>query len=232
MPRSYTLNDLIQRAQRRCDMEDDPAIEPDEWAKLISEAYGELYTVVFESGLEYFERALPVTSTGSQTIGEPVDHLSTVQVLYLVDATTRRYVALRELMAQERSIVSGMTSASSSFARAFALVDRLIYLYPTPPAGQVYEIRYVPQPPEFTAPSDVQVDVVTPDGLAFLLWNVAVMAGAKIEIDPSLAMSRLEAARDRFTTSVQLRALNAPRRRILDIETDVGDGEWADRMIW
>lgn len=232
MPRKYTLNDLIQRAQRRCDMENDPAIAPDEWAKLISEAYGELYTIVFESGLEYFERALQWTATGAQTIGEPVDHLSTVQVLYLVDATTLRYIALRELMAQERAIISGSTVASGNFARAFALVDRQLYLYPTPPIGQVYEIRYVPQPPDFTAPSDVQIDVVTPDGLAFLLWNVAVMASAKIEIDASTFNERLEAARDRFTQSVQLRALNAPRRRILDIETDVGDGEWADRMRW
>lgn len=232
MPRKYTLNDLIQRCKRRVDMEGDPAIADDEWAKLVSEAYGELYTIVFESGLEYFETSLRMTATGSQTIGEPIDHLSTVMVLYLIDATQLRYIALRELMAQERPIISGLTISSGNFARAFALVDRLIYLYPTPPAGQVYEIRYVPQPPDFTAPSDVQIDVVTPDGLSFLTWNVAVMAQEKTEVDPQVAMSRLEAARDRFTESVQLRALNAPRRRILDIETDVGDGEWADRLRW
>lgn len=230
MPRNYTLTNLIKRAQRRCDMEGDPAIGPDEWGDLISEAYGELYTIVFESGLEYFERALPVTATGAQTIGEPVDHLSTVQVLYLADAASRRYVALRELMAQERALVSGQTVSSGSFARAFALVDRQIYLYPTPPAGQVYEIRYVPQPPDLIEPCTV--DVVTPDGLSFLLWNTAVMANAKTEIDATLAITRLEAARERFTQSVSLRALNAPRRRILDIETDAGDSEWADRTGW
>ncbi len=230
MPRIYTMTDLIRRAQQRCDMEGDPSIAQDEWARLISEAYGELYTIVFESGLEYFERALQVTTTGSQTIGEPVDHLSTVQVAYLIDAAARRYIALRELMAQERTIISGLTIASGNFARAFALVDRQIYLYPTPPVGQVYEIRYVPQPPELIEPGNV--DVVTPDGLAFLIWNVVVMASAKTEVDATLAMTRLEAARDRFTESVRLRALNAPRRRILDIETDVGDGEWADRLRW
>lgn len=230
MPRIYTLTDLIQRSKRRCDMENDPSIAPDEWAQLISEAYGELCTIVFESGLEYFERAKQVTSTGAQTIGEPVDHLSTVQVAYLVDVTTQRYIALRELMAQERTIMSGLTVASGSFARAFALVDRQIFLYPTPPAGQIYELRYVPQPPDLIEPANV--DVVTPDGLSFLLWNVAVMASAKTEVDATLSLQRLEAARDRFTTSVQLRALNAPRRRILDIEVDVGDSEWADRIRW
>jgi len=230
MPRIYTLTDLILRAKRRCDMENDPSIAPDEWADLISEAYGELYTIVFESGLQYFERALQYTTTGAQTLGEPVDHLSTVQVAYLVDAAAKRYVALRELMAQERTIISGLTISSGSFARAFALVDRQIYLYPTPPSGQVYEVRYVPQPPELAEPANV--DVVTPDGLSFLLWNVAVMAAAKSEVDASLALSRMEAARERFTESVGLRALNAPRRRILDIETDIDDGEWADRIRW
>src|SRR5262245_46129284 len=135
MPRKYTLNDLIQRCKRRVDMEGDPAIADDEWAKLVSEAYGELYTIVFESGLEYFEVAKQMTATGAQTLGEPVDHLSTVQVAYLIDATQLRYIALRELMAQERTIISGLTIASGNFSRAFALVDRLIYLYPTPPAG-------------------------------------------------------------------------------------------------
>jgi len=230
MPRVYTLTDLIQRSKRRCDMENDPSIAPDEWADLISEAYGELYTIVFESGLQYFERALQITTTGAQTIGEPVDHLSTVQVAYLVDVANRRYIALRELMAQERTIISGATIASGNFARAFALVDRQIFLYPTPPPGQIYEIRYVPQPPDLNEPANV--DVVTPDGLSFLIWNVAVMASAKTEVDATLALQRLEAARDRFTESVGLRALNAPRRRILDIETDVGDGEWADRLRW
>lgn len=226
MPRSYTLTNLIRRAQRRCDMEGDPSIPDDEWAEMISEAYGELYTIVFESGLEYFERALQVTTTGAQTIGEPVDHLSTVQVLYLADASTKRYVALRELMAQERAMFSGSVFTSSR-SQAFSLVDRLIYLYPTPPAGQVYEIRYVPQPPDLIEPANV--DVVTPDGLSFLIWNVAVMASAKVETDAQLALSRLEAARARFTEGVGLRALNAPRRRILDIEQGSSDwpgGDW------
>jgi len=231
MPRSYTLTNLIKRAKRRTDMENDPSIADDEWADLISEAYGELYTIVFESGLQYFERALQVTTTGSQTFGEPIDHLSTVDVLYLIDPTSKRYLKLRELMAQERPSASGMgaTTASGS-ARSFALVDRQIFLYPTPPAGQIYEIRYVPQPPDLIEPANV--DVVTPDGLAFLLWNVAVMASAKSEVDATLAIQRLEAARDRFTESVGLRALNAPRRRVLDIESEGGDGEWSDRTGW
>jgi len=228
MPRLYTLTNLIKRCKRRCDMENDPSIADDEWADLISEAYGELYTIVYESGLQYFERVLKVTSTGAQTIGEPIDHLSTVDVLYLIDPTVLRYRALRELMAQERAGASGIASWSftaNGAATAFALVDRLIYLYPTPPAGQVYEIRYVPQPPDFTEPANL--DVVTPDGLAFLIWNVAVMADSKSEVDATLAATRLEQARDRFTEAVGLRALNAPRRRVVDIEADGwagGDG--------
>lgn len=215
-------------------MESDGSIARDEWCRLISEAYGELYTIVFESGMEYFEYAEQMTSNGTNVLAEIADHLSTVTLAYLADATTGRYRALRELMAQERTMMSGL--AGSNRATSFALVDDKIYLYPTPPAGQIYEMRYVPQPPELVETVGglaVNVDVVTPDGLAFLVWNVAVMAQAKSETDATLATQRLEEARVRFTESVGLRALNAPRRRILDFETDGGNGmEWATNAGW
>lgn len=224
MPRRYTMTDLILRAQQRCDKERDKLIGRPEWCRLISEAYGELYTIVFEAGLEYFEYAQNLTTDGTNVLAETPDHLSTVVLAWLRAGTTDRYVDLRELMAQERSSYSGVTGACAEF---FALVDDKIYLYPTPPSGQTYQLRYVPQPPELVETyqdADVLVDVVTPDGLSFLLWGVAVLAHAKSETDPQLAINRLEAARDRFTKSVQLRALNAPRRRVIDFGVD-GDGE-------
>jgi hypothetical protein len=231
MPRYYTLSDLIKRAKRRCDMENDPSIAEDEWADLLSEAYGELYTIAVESGMQYFERSRQYTATGAPSIGEPLDHFSTVQVAYLVDPVALRYIGLRELMAQERTQMSGLTLSGASFARAFSVVDRLIYLYPTPPAGQIYELRYVPQPPDFdiTVPT-MQVDVIAPNGLAFLLWNMAVMAAAKTEVDPQLASARLEQARDRFTTDAVQRALTATRHRVIDVEVSAADDLWADRL--
>ena len=210
------MTDLILRCQRRVDQENSALIARTEWCNLISEAYGELYTIVFEAGLEYFEYTQTLTTTGASTLSEVTDHLSTVALSCLRIGTTDQWKDLRELMAQERSQVSGMTG---SYPTSFALVDDLIYLYPTPPAGLTLQMRYVPQPPdlvEFNAAQNVLVDVVTPDGLAFLIWCVAVKAIAKAEADASLAIQEREQARERFTTSGQLRALNAPRRRIMD----------------
>lgn len=221
MPRRYTMTDLILRCQQRADLENDLSIARDEWCRLISESYGELYTIVFESGLQYFEYAQVLTTNGTNKLSEIGDHLSTVTLCYLADAGSGRYVALRALMAQERVMWSG-NLGSSSRARGFALVDDALYLYPTPAAGQTYELRYVPQPPELTefAAGEVpfQVDVVTPDGLTFLVWATTVKAKSKSEADVTLAVGEREGARIRFTESVRLRAMNDSPRRVLDIE--------------
>lgn len=114
-------------------------------------------------------------------------------------------------------------------ARFYALVDDKIYLYPTPPTGQVYTLRYVPQPPDLTTfAGDDCVDVVTPDGHDFLIWSVSVRACGKTEADPSLAIREREAARERFEKSVQLRALTAPRRRIVAVDDEM----YEDRYGW
>ncbi len=221
MPRRYALSDLRNRCIQRADLEGDLSIATDECNRLISEAYGELYTIVFECGLQYFEFAAQLTSTGAATLSELADHLSTVALTYY-DGT--QYYALREMMSQER--IPASRWATGSRAYAFALVDDKIYLYPTPPAGQIYELRYVPQPPELSTFADTDVvDVVTPDGLTFLVWSVCVKLKSKAESDVQLAIAEREAARDRFTTSVQLRSLNTPRRRVVETDDD-DDGVW------
>lgn len=229
MARTYTVADITLRAQRRVDMENDNAIEAPEWAAMISEAYAELYTYVLDTpwGTEYFETTHQYTSTGTNVLTEQADHYSTIALAYLENAATGHYQALRQLQPQERTMMSGLNLTAGSRATAFALVGQSIILYPTPPAGQIYELRYVPQSAEL-ADSD-SIDLVTPDGLAFILWNVAVMAQAKTEADPQLAMARLEAARERFQNSVYLRAATAPMRRLVDVEVEAGNWNMWDR---
>ncbi len=225
MPRRYTMADLITRCKQRVDMENHAVISDAEWKTLISEAYGELYTMVFESGMQYFEFTTDMVTDGTSVLNEVVDHMSTVSFAYLEDAVTGRYRDLRPLQPQERSQLSGRTGGA---AVGFALVDDKIYLYPTPPSGQTYRMCYVPQSPELSAfeTSDT-VDVVMPDGLTFLIWAVAIKAMAKTESDPGLALREREGARDRFSTSVMLRAQNAPRRMIT-----ADDPDDAERCGW
>lgn len=226
MPRRIPVGTLVTSCKQQVDLENHSVISAAEWLSLVNRAYGELYTIVFESGLQYFEYSANLTTDGTNVLSEMVDHLSTVNLSYVVNATAGQYRDLRELMAQERSGMSGLTG---DCARFFSLVDDKIYLYPTPPIGQVYQMRYVPQPPDLgTFASDTCADVVTPDGHEFLIWSVAVKALVKVESDPREAINEREAARIRFTESVQLRALNAPRRRIVDL----GEDYESERFGW
>lgn len=213
MPRRYEMGDLVTRCQRRADLEGDDHIDSDEWKALISEQYGDLFSVVADSGLRYWEYAEQLTTTGASYVDEPDDHFATVRVDYLADGTTTgRRRTLDELMPQEESAWAGHSSGE---ARAFALVDDRIYLFPTPPAGQVYEIVYIPQPPDLaTYADDDIVDVVTPDGEAFLVWGVAVKALNKSESDVRLAIAEREAARERLLEWAAQRAFTQPRRLV------------------
>ena len=214
MPRLRTLLALRTSCKQQVDLENHTVISDAEWNSLISRAYGELYTIVFESGLQYFEYEATLTTDGTNMLSEMSDHLSTVDLSYVVDAASGSFRDLRELMAQERSRMSGLSGDS---ARFFSLVDDKIYLYPKPPSGQTYKMRYVPQPPDLTTYNDTDVvDVVSPDGHDFLIWSTAVRALIKTEADTRDAIGEREASRVRFAESVQLRALNAPRRRIVD----------------
>lgn len=227
MPRRYQIGDLATRCRQRTDKETDFVIGTQELKTLLSEAYGELYVITFECGSQYFEYAQQLTTTGAATVAEVSNHLSTVTLAYLADAASGRYIALRELMSQER-VTWSQTGAVGTRAYGYAFVDDQIYLYPTPPAGQVYELRYVPQPPDLDTYADTDVvDVVTPDGLTFLIWAVAVKIIAKVQGDATLAIQEREAARMRFTESVRLRSQTALRHRILDIEAEDGGGwDW------
>jgi hypothetical protein len=212
------MSSLVTACKQQADLENHAVISTAEWKSLISRAYGELYTIVANAGLRYFEYTSDAVSNGTNVLAEVDDHFETVVLAYKYQDSPAAYRDLRELMAQEQSIHSGQSGQS---ARGFCLVDDQILLFPTPPSGQTYQMRYVPQPPNLGEYADADViDVVTPDGLEFLIWSVAIKAMAKTEADARLAVSEREAARARFTEAVQLRALNTPRRRVLDIEFD------------
>lgn len=228
MPRRFALSVLVTRCKQRADLENSTHITDAEWNVLISEQYGDLFSVVASSGLRYFESRTTLTTTGIAYVAEPTDHYATVRLDWLVNGTTtgeRR--ELDELMSPEEPDWAGR---SGSNARAFALSDDRIYLYPTPPTGQLYELTYVPQPPTYDGDTlgTELLDLVTPDGEAFLIYGVMVKALAKSESDVRLAMAEREAARGRLLEWATLRAFNQPRRRIV---SDF-DGQPYDPADW
>ena len=229
MARIFTLGTLVTRAQERVDMVNQSLLSTTEFKGHLSTVYGEMYSEILATGLRHFETTKTLTTTGSGADFDlPNDFLSVIGLDYIVDTQGHRR-HLRELMAQERNIYRG---ASASDAQAYAIVgDKTITLYPTPPAAQTYELVYVPQPKDLsTAADSTELDVITPDGEAFLLWGVAVLALAKEESDVQLALLERERMRERVREWAVLRALNQPRRYMMEGELDEYEpGEW--RMV-
>jgi hypothetical protein len=226
MPRRFTMANLVTRCKRRADLEFNDHISPEEWKALISEQYCDLYATVADAGLQYFEYVFELPTTGAASYDEPEDHLATISFDLVRSDGTRR--AVREIMAQERA---HWAARGSGEAIVYAHVDDKLYLYPNPPAGQTYELLYIPQPPDLSVYADGQaVDLVTPDGEAFLIWGTAVKAMSKSERDVRLAVAEREAARERLKDWAVHKAFTQPRRRVVD-DFDPGavplsDADW------
>jgi len=206
-------------------MENHNLIQPSEWLDLMTEAYSELFTIVMEAGLSYFEYSVILTMDGSGTLPEPADHFSTVELAWLADGTlTGRRRDLREIQPQERSRRAGLTG---SWPESFIFVDDVIFIYPTVPAGTLFELRYTAQPPTIVLTVGLltfEVDVVSGDGLSFVIESVAVKALRKSGSDVSAAVQAREEARERCLESFTLRSFNQPRRRV---NADQSGGEYS-----
>lgn len=221
MPRIFDIVTMVNRCKQRCDQENSSHISDGEWKALLSESYGDLYSVVAGTGLRYFEYNTTITTDGSASYDEPTDILSTISVTRtMTDGTSYE---LTEAMPQEQPFFGGVTGD----ARYYCQIDDQLFLFPTPPSGQTYVWRYIGQPPDLsTYDDDDLIDVVTPDGEAFLIWATAVKALAKSESDVQLAMMEREATRARLEEWAQLKAFTQPRRQIAVDE--YGGSPWID----
>ena len=219
MPRLFAMSTIRTRCKRRADQENSTFIADAEWNALISEVFGELWSEVSACCQRYFETSDTVTATGAASYTEPSDHYSTIRIAR-VDASDREY-ALEPLRIQDEAAFKGLTGQ----ARYWALVDDQLFLYPNPPSG-TYKWYYLQQPTDLSEYVDADlVDVVTPDGEAFLIWGVAAIALAKSESNASLALAKQEAARERLQYWAANRNLVDGRSRAVE-----GDDAWPGRF--
>lgn len=226
MPRRFTVSALLDRCRKRCDKVGDDSLTDADLQAHMSEVYGELYSIVAESGHRYFEYSSTITTTGATSYTEPSDHLGTVRVERVVNTTTGETTPLREIGPQEECYWNGSTGT----ARVFALVDDQLRLYPVPPSGETYHILYIPQPPDLTtyAGTDV-VDVVSPAGEAFLIWGVAAIAKGQTEGDVSLALQQKEKAHETLLEWAVLRSFQVGIPREIASTDDTADYGRFDR---
>lgn len=193
MARLYTMGSLVTRCKRRADKENDNHISTEEWKALIHEVYGELWSEISACIPRYFETTTTITANGSASYDEPTAILSTIRIAR-VDSSGREH-PLRELRSQDEAAYVGLTGGD---AVGWTLVDDQLFLYPNPSSG-TYRWYYLPQPTDLTGyADDDNIDVVSPEGEAFLIWGVAAIALAKSESNASLALAKQEAARERL----------------------------------
>jgi hypothetical protein len=231
MPRFVKLSVLVLQAKQYADMENQTFLDATEWAGHVSRAYGSLYQEIAKTGLRHFEEVDKITTTASTT-GYPLprDFLSSIGVDYVSDTSGHRR-HLNELMVQERNQYRGVTGGSEAIA--YSIVGsgvRPLELYPVPPSGQTYEHVYVPQPKDLKPAADnTEVDVITVDGEEFILWDAAIRALLKEDSDATAQKEERERCRAAVIEWATLRAMNNPRRRIVEqeLETyDEGDYTW------
>jgi hypothetical protein len=162
--------------------------------------------------MRYFEKEHQITTDGSNhSYLIPDNFLSLIGVDFEVNANNGERRPLQPLMVQQRNAFTGVGGSTESVY--YSMIGDKLRLYPKPVSGQVYHLVYIPQPTDLTSSSDnTEVDVVTPDGEAFLLWHMAFRALAKEESDTRVASQEREAARERLYNWAALRALNEPHR--------------------
>jgi len=211
MSRNVSMGTLVTSCQREADAEGDPSIAPPEWKRWISQQYAALYSIVVNAGLRYFEATNIFAANGATSYSLPADHDEYIGVDRAVDLASDNWTELGEIMVQERNRYGGFTGD----ATGFAVVGQGVMLYPRPTTG-TYRLVYVPQSPDISSLADSSnVDVVTGDGEALLVWGVAVRGIGKLRRDPSLAMTERNMAEARFSEDVKRRALVNPRRRVV-----------------
>lgn len=233
MPRRVAKADIRSHCLQAVDMEVDASV--DQVAdhsvvdRMISLQYGALCGVVSGTGLRYFETSVDFTTTGLAYLTEPADHLSTVDTIErITNTTTGRRVRLRQLAPQERARWAGRTG----HARRWEFVDDRINLYPTPPSGDVYTLRYIQQPPDIMTLADTDtIDVVSPSGDDYMVWGVAVRLLGRARRDASLALGERKRAEDELREWAFLRHFNDSPRTIVDDEDDY-DYPYAEGSYW
>lgn len=230
MPRLVRMDALIERAKLRADKDEDDHITDAAWRSFISEAWGtHVYSVVAGTGGRYFEYKLTRTTDGTAYVDEPSDCMSLVGVDY-VDSSGRHW-PLDPLEQQEEAFYAGAAAGARAFY--YTLVDDRLYLYPTPPTDQSYELQYIPQPQDLAEFDDDQcVDVVTTDGEAAVTWGAGGIALVRAKQDASFHIGKQE----QHSKALQLwaceRLMNEPHRVVVKVneidrrQMDPGDWRW------
>lgn len=214
MARTFTLLQLRNKVRQRSDTEGSRLVSEPEVTDLINTAYAELYELLVQSGEHYFESTQPFTTAGSGTatgtIPVNADFCQALRLDYLPDSQNR--IRIPKVLASELDLFT----ATGSLALGHRIVGSNIILYPAPPAGQNFELKYVPAAPLLVNDGDLVDGVQGWEELVVV--HAAIKVGIKGETDVSELLRERDELRVRISTAAEDRQLLSTGR-----VTDVGD---------
>lgn len=148
MARTITVGQLEADVRSRADVENDPHKSPVEIRRWLSAGYSQLYDILVNSGLAYFESKQTIVTVGSGTTALPADYFGTLRIDFIFSA---------ELIWPVKEInpraIHRVRRTNAQRAYYYRITGSNITWYPTPPSGQTYEHLYIP------AAADLTLDV-------------------------------------------------------------------------
>lgn len=227
MARKVTVTRMMTRARERADMVNSGFITDSELRGYISSSYTELYELLIQSGLIYFNpQTENIVADGSESYPLPDDYYGTMRVDY--QWSSNYWTELFEYLEPERTMFENVFSGGATgYATHWSVQGGNLVLLPAP-SGGTYRHRYIP------APADLEIgnaDQVTIDGVGGWEEWVIVDAARKMLAKEESSTAHLERDLARLKERIEESALNrawASPRRVIDVRnrTDESQNWW------
>lgn len=150
-PRQWTLPDLRGVARRRADMENSDFVDDDELDDYLNEGISELYDLLVTHYEDYFINTEDITLV-SGTASYAVDNsLYKILRVFYKDSNNYRWEMERfDLGDYANWYDARILPVTTGEHYRYRLMDRSIYIYPTPQAAGTVEIWFAPSAPHLS----------------------------------------------------------------------------------
>lgn len=218
MARSVTVTTLVAAVRSLADIENDDHISDTLIKEWLSSFWAELYETIVSSGLAYYEciKSYPSNGNSRGLYALPSDFYAPLRVDYVASADN--YTPLKEINLRELHRVARTTTGQASFYR---VVGSNLVLYPAPPSGQTYEMKYIPAPADLTSSSVTEVDGVA-GWEEYPIRGAVINALSKQDRDTAVHERRLAALKKRIEGA----ALNRGIANATTLYDERGGNDW------
>lgn len=239
-PGQMTLGQLRLLSQQKADRVNSNFVTLPEWNIYINQSYAELYDLLAQKyGDDYFVASFQFATTGASAYGLP-DGTSTYPTapgsgvtapafykllgvdLGLSASGTNAWITLKkyEFISRNTYVYPQLTTNLLGVAgMRYRIVGNTLMFIPTPSAGQLVQVWYVPRLTAMLADTD------TCDGVSgwteYIAVDAAIKALQKEESDVSVLMAQKQALIDRIEAAAENRDAGepetiSPTRRVTD----------------